>query len=281
LAVFVDDTVVDQLERLHGVLASLEPAPRIARWLVFHETKDATPPCALAAARQVFSTSRFAAPIGGGATDNFTELNYHPEVSASADFTVHACNPQVHAFDEASIVETLAMQGVTVANARQLSAGKPVVVSPVTFIRRWRLNDVGAPSGIPAGLMPFQRDPRHASAFNAAWTLGSLAALARAGADSLTFFETHGDNGLLSSAGTPLPVHGVFAALHGTTGAAVLPTSSSHPLHADALALHSGARPIVHLANFRGENQRARVTGPWGTHVLELAPYATQTFQLP
>lgn len=277
LAVFVDDSSPDQLTRLRETLASFAPAPRIARWLVFHETTDATPPSAVAAMRQAFTGTPFAAPIGGGATDNFTELNYHPSVADVADFTVHACNPQVHAFDEASIVETLAMQGITVANARALSAGKPSVVSPVTLTRRWRLNDAGAPGELPAGLLPFQTDPRHAAPFNAAWTLGSLASLASAGAHSLTYFETHGENGLVDARGTPLPVYYTFAALDGWQDATVLPTSSSHPLHIATLALVRGDRRILHLANLRPQPQVVRITTTSGSHRLELPAHSIRS----
>jgi hypothetical protein len=281
LAVFVDDSSPDQLTRLRETLASFAPAPRIARWLVFHETTDATPPSAVAAMRQVFTGTPFAAPIGGGATDNFTELNYHPSVAAVADFTAHACNPQVHAFDEASIVETLAMQGITVANARALSAGKPSVVSPVTFTRRWRLNEAGAArGGLPAGLLPFQTDPRHAAPFNAAWTLGSLASLALAGAHSLTYFETHGENGLVDAHGAPLPVYQTFSALNGCKNAVILPATSSHPLHIAALALVSGDRRILHLANLRPAPQVVRIPATSSSHRLELPSHAVRSLPL-
>jgi hypothetical protein len=273
LAVFVDDNVSRQIARLLAELGGMIPVPRIARWLVFREDGEATSATAVIAVRKALSHSSFIAPVGGGSPDNYAELNRHPEVATAGDFTVHACNPQVHAFDEASMIETIAQQGVTVANARRLSASRPAIISPITLTRRWRINDAGAPTGLPAGVMPFQIDPRQNSIFAAAWKLGSLSALAREGAASITGYELMGDNGLLTASGAPRALHALFKALAPFAGGSVIATDVSHPLFAAALTLAQNGRLIMLVANLGHESQRVKVRGSWGTRPIFLPPY--------
>ena len=273
LAVIANDNIRGQIARLLAELGEMRPAPRIIRWLVYDQEKEATTAAAVTEVRAALSGSSFAAPVGGGAPDNFAELNRHPEVATAGDFTVHACNPQVHAFDEASMIETIAQQGTTVANARHLSAGRPVMISPLTLTRRWRINEVGAPAGLPAAAMPFQIDSRQRSNFAVAWTLGSLSSLAQQGAASVTGYEAVGENGLLASDGLPHPIHGVFKLLAPFVRGAVVATDVSHPLSLAALALADNERRILLVANLRNESQSVKIRGSWGDHSIELSPY--------
>jgi hypothetical protein len=120
-----------------------------------------------------------------------------------ADAIVYSLNPQVHACDSTSVMENLAGQVATVASARHFSGGKPVFVSPVTFIGRSGPFPAGPPQ--PSGLDPTV-EPRQASLFGAAWTVGSVKALTEIGAASVTYFETTGRKGIIESdAGSPIP----------------------------------------------------------------------------
>ena len=59
-------------------------------------------------ARQHLASYNPKAKIGAGSNAYFTELNRgRPPISA-VDFISYSINPQVHAFDNASLVETLA-----------------------------------------------------------------------------------------------------------------------------------------------------------------------------
>ncbi|MBL9202967.1 MAG: hypothetical protein JNL39_20820 [Opitutaceae bacterium] len=273
-ALFVDCETHAIGERAHRLIAAAAPSVPMARWLLLPEADEAIRPDAIAALRAALAGTPHGAAIGVGATDNFTELNRHAEVARGGDFPVYATNPQVHATDEASIIETLAMHE-TMAIAAGRLAGKAPVVSPITLARRWRIGEDGAPAGDAPYLLPFQADQRHASAFCAAWALGSLAAHTRGSTAACTYFETSGANGLLDPAGAPRPVHAMFASLRGWRDATPFATTSSHRWSVDGLALEAGRRRAVALANFRGVPQRVRVTGAWGEHVVTLAPHAT------
>ncbi|MBP7142623.1 MAG: hypothetical protein KBA71_12000 [Opitutaceae bacterium] len=273
LAIFARDDLAATLVHVCALLGEVQPRPRVARWLVFHETAPATPRELVLVARQVLASSAFAAPIGGGACDNFAEFNRNHEAAEISDFTVHACNPQVHAFDDVSVVETLEIQAQAVENARRLSHGKPVCVSLVTLPRRWRKGEGGAPETRPSNLMPFKGDSRHGSAFNAAWTFGSLASLARAGTASVTYFEVMGTNGLIAPPGTPLPV---FETLRQVTAFGTLSmreTTSSNPLVVDAMAFEHADEVCLLVANLTAATRQVSVLPGGQLHQVAFSPF--------
>lgn len=142
--------------------------------------------------------------LGGGTDGNFVELNRHPFDFSQVDFVTYSINPQVHAFDDQTLMENAAAQADTVRSARTLSGGKPVHISPVTLLPRYN------PAATSGGLWgPPPVDPRQATAFAAEWTTKSIQALTQAGAASVTYFETHGPRGLLNG-GKPYPVLDAF-----------------------------------------------------------------------
>jgi hypothetical protein len=172
------------------------------------EGEAATSPATLSWARKHFAKLR--APVGAGSDCNFCELNREHALGrfalADADFVFWSVNPQVHAFDHLSIMETLEAQAATVQSARNFAGNRPLVISPVTL--KQRFNPVATDSQAPTapGELPPQVDTRQLSRFAAAWTLGSIASLASAGTESVTFYETTGWRGVMErEAGSPLP----------------------------------------------------------------------------
>ncbi len=201
----------------------------VARYMVFHRDDLSTSKRWLDLARKHLARG---VPIGGGTNQYFAELNRGRPDPAAVDFLAYSVNPQVHAFDDMSILENAGGQGDTVRTAVRFGAGKPVAVSPVTLR--------------PRGAGP---DPRQGSLVAAAWTVASLKSLAEAGASSITYFETHGAGGLVNG-GVALPVFHVFASLAGYT--AVEPASSHDEIA--ALLLRDSARGIrLILANLTNE----------------------------
>ena len=226
LALFVAPGSEAELDALGAALASSNVP--LARVLLFGEGHTATPE---SLARE--GAARLPGIVlGGGTNINFCDVNRErPDLSAVST-VAYSINAQVHAFDERSVVETLEGQADTMISAHAVFAGLGVAVSPVTM--RPRFN----PDAIPGEALarsddelPWEVDPRQMSAFCAAWTLGSVKALAEAGADSLTYYETAGWRGLFerdsgcampdlfaSEPGMVFPVFGTFAALREWAG---------------------------------------------------------------
>lgn len=263
-AVVLTDTAAQELRSLRGAIEDLRP--NIVRWLVFHRTQHVTPEWLIDLARSQLTTGKGAEALGGGTNSDFFFLNRTPVKGRNLDFVCLAVNPQVHAFDHASLIETLLAQSVVAQNAWRLGGGVPVVVSPVTLKPRFNPYAAGTPP-TQAGELPSCVDPRQMSLFGAVWTLGSLKALATSGAvASATFFETTGWLGLMeqetgsllpecfpSLPGAVFPLYFVFADVGSFSGGQVVGTTSSDPLTCDALVLEKGERRRALVANFRAE----------------------------
>lgn len=181
---------------------------KLVRVLALREGEPATGPETLQRVRQLLGG--LSVPVGAGSDCNFCELNREQALGRlalnDADFLFWSINPQVHATDHLSIMETLEAQAATVRTARAFAQGRPVVVSPVTLKQRFNPVATCAPEPTFSGELPPQVDRRQLSDFAAAWTMGSLASLAAAKVESVTYFETTGWRGLMERAsGSPLP----------------------------------------------------------------------------
>jgi hypothetical protein len=229
--------------------------------------------------------------IGAGSNQHFSQIIRGMPPIFDLDALCYPVNPQMHHSDDASMVETLEAQGWTVENARRIAWNKPVVVSPVTLIRRHL---------VPPSIGPdhdderrrLQSDARQMSVFGAGWTVGSLKYLAHAGASRVTFYETDGWAGVMDAHSPEkcvFPMYHVFADVAEYIGGDVLTSTSSAPLTVDGIALQKGGRLGVILANFTRESQRARLewpglSGPLSVRTLddesrELATRSPATFR--
>lgn len=202
-------------------LHDAEPLPRVAellqgahvdRVLVLVEgaqtaTPDETTPGRLVAiVRETLAPVLGEAVFAGGTDFYFTELNRtRPEVE-TMDALCYSIIPQVHAFDDISLIETLEAQGETVESARAFAEGKPVFISPVTLRRRFNPHAAGEEQEPEPGELPDTVDPRQPSLLAAVWTAGSIKYLAQVRAASVTYFETAGWRGVVErEAGSSLP----------------------------------------------------------------------------
>jgi hypothetical protein len=158
------------------------------------------------AVRSALSSAGLAeVPVISGTNIYFNELNRHRIPPGPADGLAWSANPQIHAFDDLSLMENLQAQADTIVTARSFAPRTRYYVTPITL--RPRFNAVAATGQeIPEGGLPWQGDVRQPSLFAAAWTLGSIAALAAAGADALTYYDTQGPAGVVEGPdGSPNP----------------------------------------------------------------------------
>ena len=215
-------------------------------------------------AREALAAQGITAQIGGGTRAYFTELNRATLPLAEMEVATYTINPQVHAFDNASLTETLAAQAETVRSARAIVGDLPLAVGPVTLAPPFNPNATGAEAPLPEGALPANVDYRQPSLFAAGWLAGSINSLANAGADALTYFETTGWKGVIERSDHPLrvlafyswpgmvfPVYHVLADVAEFNGGDVLPVKSGDPLRVQALALRDDARIRLVLANMR------------------------------
>ena len=252
--------------QLSALMDRLQPHRAVvSSWLIFREGEKSTSPQVVEQAAAVLKAYDETAWVVAGTNAYFAELNRGPTPPEIADAVCYSINPQVHAFDDASLAETLGAQAYTVESARNFAGGKPVVVSPVTLRPRFNPNATGPEPPTPPGELPSTVDPRQPTLFAAGWTMGSLKYLAAAGAAAVTYYETTGWRGVMETqAGSPLPERfaslagGVFPLYHVLAdvgefaGASAAAVRSADPLSVEAMALVRGQSRRLLLANLTG-----------------------------
>ncbi len=217
----------------------------LARILLFHENEVSTNSKWVTLAKEILRPAGINAPIYGGTDRYFTELNRGRPDPAPLDGITYSINPQVHAFDDASLIETFEAIPLTAHTARSFAPGLPISVSPVSLKPRGKGND-----------------PRQAELFGAGWTLGAVEALIRARVDSATFYSVFGLAGLMDAsvvqegqrwvketAGAIFPLYHVFRDLADFAGGEMIPLSGNDPLQLAALRLRNGTRQTTLYAN--------------------------------
>jgi hypothetical protein len=273
LAIFLSGAAEEELAVLAAALPELRPA--VAQWLIFHAEEKSTTARWVRLARRYLADYNPKARLGAGTNAYFAELNRQPPPIEELDLVCYSITPQVHAFDNASLVETLEMQAETVVSARRFTGTAPLAITPVTLRPRFNPNATG-PARAPApGALPPEVDERQMSLFGAGWTLGSLKYLAESGVYSITYYETTGWRGVMeTAAGSPVPerfrslpgavfpLYHVLADASELAGGAVLPSRASAPLAFDGLALHRDGRMRIMLANLGPQPRQVRVRCP-------------------
>jgi D-apionolactonase len=274
IALLLNDEPAAMLERIAGTLR--QGRARVVRWLIFHPSAKVTPARWVEVARRHVRSADAKAQFTGGTNSYFTELNRERPDPAALDAATFSINPQVHAFDIPSLVETLPMHAAVVESARAFLGRVPIIVSPVTLKPRFNPNATAAGGGEKQGELPAAVDPRQMSLFGAGWTAGSLKYLALGGASAVTLYETTGWLGVMErEQGSPLPEKfpsspgGVFPMFHVLAdvaefaGGEVLNVSSSDPLRVEALALRKQKRVRMLLANFTPEPASVQAPASW------------------
>jgi D-apionolactonase len=259
----------DPAAELEDLAASLHGAP-VGRFLVFREGSRCSDGNLVHAARARLARSHPQARFFGGTNLYFAELNRTRPDPEDMDGLVFTVTPQVHDGDDMSVMENVQVQDDAVRSALPLAGeGREVAVSPVTLKPRFN-PFANRPLAADPSHLPLPVDPRQASLFAAAWTVGSLKSLIEGGASTITYYETVGWRGLIESeAGASLPalfpsqpgmvfpVYWVFRDLNGWRSASVLACNSSDPQRVTGLALRHKGRTRVLVANLTRDRQES------------------------
>jgi hypothetical protein len=262
LALFFSANLERELEVLAASLAEIQPP--VSLWLLFPVDLQISSQNWLRVALPKLHHFGAAVPVATGTNAYFVALNRNRSALDPATLPCYSVNPQVHTFDNFSLVENLGAQASTVETARQFSQ-RPVVVSPITLRPRFNPNATAA-SAIAMGALPPGVDARQMSLVGAGWTLGSVAQLSATGhVYSLTYYETIGWRGVMETAvGSPqpelfpslpgmvFPVYHLLADLAGFDR--ICPVVTSDPLRVAGLALYDGTDQCrILIANLLAE----------------------------
>ena len=272
VALFLTDAAAEELRAFAEVVDRLKPP--VGAYLIFHKTEASTSAQWVAQARSYLSDAK----IGAGTNAYFTDLNRGRPPVEVLDLVCYSLNPQVHAFDNSSLMETLEAQATTVESTQKFASGLPIAVTPVTLLARFNPNATGPEPEPAPGELPAQVDIRQMSLFGSGWTLGSIKYLSESGASSVTYYETTGWSGVMETAsgsplpekfrslpGTVFPLYHVLADVGEFAGGEILVSKSSDPLKVEGIVLRKNGKTRTLLANLTSDSQQIRVGNLTGT----------------
>jgi hypothetical protein len=242
--------------QVRPVIDALQSVP-VVRVGVFSRDTHVTEPDLWTALVDAAADSHLKVDLVGGARTHFTELNRENYRLPALPAFTFSSTPQMHAREVAQLIESIPIQRLTAQNAVALAGEFPVHVGPVTL--RPRVNSVLTSEpvaeridlsiGYGAQHVPGSTDPRQSASAIAAWLIASASAFSIPGVDSVTFFETVGERGLVDAAGQPTPAASAFWQLAGLSGKAALEPTSPLPLNTYVI----GADDTVLVANLNAE----------------------------
>ena len=208
---------------------------------------------------EICEAARIAFPgvkLGGGMLSTFTELNRKPPNAELVDFVMHTTCSIVHAADDRSVMETLETLPAIIASTRVMIGDKPYHIGPSAIAARTNPYGKDVFGNAANGRVCLtDMDPRQRGVFNAAWTLGYVAACAYGGLAAVAMGAVTGPLGFIHRrANSSVPFFGsidgpsVYPAFHVMAGLArgrgrsLVEARVSPPGRAAALAWREGER---------------------------------------
>jgi hypothetical protein len=197
-------------------------------------------------------------PWGCGTDLYFTELNRQPPDTTGLEWTTFSVNPQVHSFDDRTVLQNTATLGVIAAEAPRLTGDTGIHVGPISLRPRFNPNATDPDADVSSTDLPADVDGRQPTWFTAAWAALALRSMSSASTiRAVTLFEDLGWKGLRARDAGPedpafdcrpgevFPVAEVVRAVAGAT--LLLPTTSSDPEAVDGVVLDGpeGRRAII------------------------------------
>jgi hypothetical protein len=250
--------------------SSHELISEVRNLLIFSKSHKVTPEEFIAAARELLGAKQ---SISGGTDLYFTEINRGTPVVPGIDQINFSLNPQVHSFDDRTLIQNLATQEVIAINAARIAGDKAISVGPITLRPRFNPNATQPDRDVSNDSLPASVDARQMTWFAEAWTAISIKYLTQSGAiSSVSYFESVGWKGLrestlgskdsknfLSQPGEAFPVWNLFSSLKGFSKSRL--STSSLPEVVDSLIIKNSTKTRLILANFSTEAQQVHFQG--------------------
>jgi hypothetical protein len=258
-------------QQLQATLRSIvELKDQIRSFYIFSTSDKTTPLGFIQSAEELLGDK---SKIIGGTDLYFTELNRNQSSVDLVDQVNFSINPQVHSFDDRTLIQNSATQKTIAKNAHRIAKGKKVSIGPITLLPRYNPNATQPDKDVSNTPLPSSVDARQRTWFAEGWTAMSLRSLTEsASISTVTYFETLGWRGIrelstgskdplnfASKTGEEFPVWHLFKNLKGFTHAR--PTASNLPELVDCLIVTSGQKAKVILVNFSTIEQEVKFSG--------------------
>ena len=258
-------------EQLKAILEPIiEIKDQIRSFYIFSASEKTTPIGFIQVAEELLGDK---SKIIGGTDLYFTELNRNQSAVDFVDQVNFSINPQVHSFDDRTLIQNTASQKAIATNAHRIAKGKKVSIGPITLRPRYNPNATQPAKDLSNTALPSSVDARQRTWLAEGWTAMSIRSIAESESIStLTYFETLGWRGIrelstgsedalnfASKAGEEFPVWRLFKNLKGFTHAR--PTASSLPELVDCLIVTSAEKTEAILVNFSTIEQEVKFSG--------------------
>lgn len=132
--------------------------------------------------------------IGGGTYAYYAELNRAEKLIENVDYMAFSVSPQVHAFDDHTIIENIEGISHVVRDAKK-RFDLPIHINALTLAQRMNFVATDNNSNQADKFI----DKRQNTIFTALWILGVLKSCAIEGCSAVSMFETIGKKGVLDS----------------------------------------------------------------------------------
>jgi hypothetical protein len=257
-----------QVRKFLGLIGEI--TSQIRTVFLFSSQDKTTPATFVDAAHEVIADKT---KIAGGTDLYFTELNRNPECASFVEQINFSINPQVHSFDDRTLIQNTATQKTIATNAALVAPGKKISVAPITLRPRYNPNATQPDKDVSNTPLPSSVDARQRTWFAEAWTAMSLRSISESSAIStVTYFETLGWSGIKelslgskdlrnfpSKPDEKFPIWSFFTALKGFTH--MRPTISTSPEGVDCLLIKSEGSLKAILVNFSTIEQEVHFSG--------------------
>ncbi len=256
--------------------------------LLLHERYKTTPSDLIEQALRVRDATHQKLRLGVGTNAYFTEFNRETPDFSQADFVCYSVNPQVHAFDRASLTETCEAQKYTVESAKAIAKDLPIYVSPVTLKPRFNPNATGPTPQIDEHELPPEVDRRQPTLYAACWTLGSLRHLAQSETACITYFETVGWRGVMqgdrqvqmpmrfpAQRNMLFPIYHLLRQVMAERNSEWIPLESSDTLAIKGIMFKKGMEATLLIANLHEEAKE--VTVELATSACDVGYYSQES----
>jgi hypothetical protein len=188
---------------------------------------------------------------GAGTNSDFKEINRNRIESTGLDFVTFGAQPQVHATDDRTIIENIAGIRETGISAAQVYPTS-IYISPIT------LQNPGT----------LKSDPRQKTEVAALWAFGCLRAAAEGNVTSVTIFETHGDNGIISKESTRFPCYSTLEKVLRFRSHEMVVLQNTEPLLIDAMLFTNDHSTTLLLVNYTDDLQTVK----YGRNEFQVLP---------
>jgi hypothetical protein len=272
IALHLSDNFVDELEAF--ITLSLQNRVRIKSILLLNVNRPVTEQTVIDHVGNHCKKRLPKVLWGAGTNYNFNDLNKDRIDLRDLDFVCYSLHPQEHVFDDLSLIENLEGQTETAKSARHIYPGKAVYGSPVTLKKRF--NPAAKDPARVALTEAQKQDPRQHTSFGARWLAGSLRAFTEGQANSVTYFQTAGKQGIVSETGQPYPVYNLLVDLLPFRNHDLILLKNTHPMLVDALLFDNIKERTLWLINHSDEDQ----TVQFENKMIQLSPHEINQLRL-